>query len=41
MKHLAAAKYIWRRGNPIPVDLAMRLAGQGYDVHALEQEYLK
>jgi len=41
MRNLSIAKFIWGRGNPIPVDLAFRLAADGYDVTALEQEYLK
>ena len=37
---LTLARLYWLNGQPIPVDLAMRLTEQGYDVEALESIYL-
>lgn len=36
---LARAMVHWRRGEPIPVDLAMKFAGEGYDVPTLERKH--
>lgn len=36
---LDLALAIWECGDPIPVDLAMRLAEQGLDVEALESQH--
>jgi hypothetical protein len=38
---LIAARQIWAHGEPLPVDLYVRLTNEGYDVDAMEQEYLK
>lgn len=37
---LTIARIHWLNGQPIPVDLAMKLTEQGYDVDALESIYL-
>lgn len=36
---LDLALAIWECGDPIPVDLAMRLASEGFDVEALESKH--
>lgn len=40
MSYIQMARRIWRRGEPLPVDLAMRLHALGYDVAAMEEKYL-
>lgn len=37
---LQTAIVAWTSGNPIPLDLAADLMGLGYDVTALEAQYL-
>jgi len=37
--YLSIAKLLWKRGQPLPVDLYMKLTDQGYDVAALERRY--
>ena len=37
--YLNTAIMHWKRGYPLPVDLAMKLAALGYDVPALERRY--
>lgn len=37
---LIAARRIWAAGNTLPMDLAVKLMGLGYDVDALESKYL-
>jgi hypothetical protein len=39
MKYLTIAKLLWKRGQPLPVDLAFKLSDLGYDVAALERRY--
>lgn len=34
------ARRLWAAGYPLPVDLAMQLAAQGFDVPALEARFL-
>lgn len=36
---LARAIVLWRRGDPVPVDLLFKLANEGHDVAALEAQY--
>lgn len=38
---LIAARQIWAQGEPLPVDLYMRLTLAGYDVDALEEDALQ
>ncbi|WP_287248880.1 hypothetical protein [Mesorhizobium sp.] len=37
--YLQTAIMHWKRGYPLPTDLALKLASLGYDVHALEARY--
>lgn len=37
--YLQSAIMHWKRGHPLPVDLAMKLAAIGYDVPKLEARY--
>jgi hypothetical protein len=39
MSHLTLAKLLWKRGQPLPVDLYIKLTDQGFDVEALERHY--
>lgn len=36
---LNAAILTWMRGHPIPTDMWVKLASQGYDVSSLERRY--
>lgn len=36
---LREARDFWENGHPIPLDLYARLAGEGFDVPALEAKY--
>ena len=40
MSYMEMARRIWSRGEPLPVDLAMRLLDLGYDIEALEEKYM-
>lgn len=40
MSNLSRAMCYWANGYRIPVDLAMKLATEGYDVKALEARHL-
>jgi hypothetical protein len=39
METLELAKTYWEQGEPLPLDLAVELMAQGFDVEALEQHY--
>lgn len=39
MNYLTLAKFHWKRGQPLPVDLYLKLTAQGFDVEALERKY--
>lgn len=39
MKYITIAKLIWKRDEPLPVDLHIKLTNLGYDVEALERRY--
>ncbi|AIK68492.1 hypothetical protein Lo5R7ANS_22 [Mesorhizobium phage vB_MloP_Lo5R7ANS] len=39
MKYLTIAKLLWKRGQPLPVDLYMKLTDLGHNVEALERRY--
>lgn len=39
MSYLAMAKLIWKRDEPLPVDLHIKLTDLGYDVETLERRY--
>lgn len=38
-RELSVAIFLWRRGQPIPVDLTLRLLDQGLDVSRLQSRY--
>ncbi len=40
MPYIQMARRIWARGEPLPLDLAIRLVEVGFDVDALEEKYL-
>lgn len=40
MTSLERAIMIWESGSPIPLYLAVELMSQGFDVEALEAEYM-
>ena len=40
MTALELAIAYWEEGLPIPLDLAVKLMGEGYDVEALEDEHM-
>ncbi|WP_352794454.1 hypothetical protein [Mesorhizobium sp. M0243] len=39
MSYLTLAKFHWKRGRPLPVDLFIKLTDLGFDVEALERHY--
>ncbi|WP_280951021.1 hypothetical protein [Mesorhizobium sp. WSM4312] len=39
MSYLTLAKFHWKRGQPLPVDLFIKLTYLGFDVEALERHY--
>ncbi|WP_018868301.1 MULTISPECIES: hypothetical protein [unclassified Thioalkalivibrio] len=39
MTLLEIAETYWSEGEPLPLDIAMRLMAEGYDVEALEAEH--
>jgi len=41
MSNFAKALVYWNEGYPIPLDLAVALMAEGYDVQALEDEYME
>lgn len=36
---LGRAIVLWRRGDPVPVDILLKLSEQGHDVAALEKQH--
>jgi hypothetical protein len=40
MSAIETAILIWQEGEPIPMDLAVELMAEGYDVEALEEQYM-
>lgn len=40
MSYMEMARRIWSCGEPLPVDLAMRLLDLDYDIEALEEKYM-